>query len=92
MKTFVTNYQKAYNQKADAPAALAYDSVMIVAQAIKDANSFDKDKVQAALEKIKNLEAVTGTISFNEFHDPVKSAVILTFKDGKQAFVTKIAP
>ena len=92
VKTFVTNYQKAYNQKADAPAALAYDSVMIVAQAIKDANSFDKDKVQAALEKIKNLEAVTGTISFNEFHDPVKSAVILTFKDGKQAFVTKIAP
>ena len=91
VKTFVTNYQKAYNQKADAPAALAYDSVMIVAQAIKDANSFDKDKVQAALEKIKNLEAVTGTISFNEFHDPVKSAVILTFKDGKQAFVAKIA-
>ncbi|WP_427113932.1 ABC transporter substrate-binding protein [Megasphaera sueciensis] len=92
VKTFVANYQKAYNQKADAPAALAYDSVMIVAKAIKDANSIDKDKVREALGKIKDFDVVSGKITFNEFHDPVKSAVILTFKGGQQAFVTKIAP
>lgn len=92
VQTFVANYQKAYNQKPDAPAALAYDSVMILAQAIKDANSTDKDKVKDALAKIKGLEAVTGNITFNENHDPVKSAVILTYKGGKQTFVTKIEP
>lgn len=65
---------------------------MILAQAIKDANSTDKDKVKDALAKIKGLEAVTGNITFNENHDPVKSAVILTYKGGKQTFVTKIEP
>lgn len=93
VQTFVKNYQKAYNQKPDAPAALAYDSVMILAQAIKDANSTDQEKVRAALEKIKDLKAVSGNITFNEFHDPVKSAVVLTFNsDGTQKFVTKMEP
>lgn len=92
VQNFVTNYQKAYNQKPDAPAAMAYDSMMILAQAIKDANSTDRDKVKAALEKISGFNAVSGKISFNEFHDPVKSAVILSFKDGKQIFVTKVEP
>ena len=92
VKTFVANYQKAYNVKPDAPAALAYDSVMILAKAIKDANSLDADKVKDALAKISNLKAVTGTITYDENHDPVKSAVILTFKEGKQSFVTKIQP
>lgn len=92
VQTFVNNYQKTYNQKPDAPAALAYDSVMILAQAIKDANSLDTEKVRAAMEKISNLSAVSGNITFNEFHDPVKSAVILTFKDGNQSFVTKVNP
>lgn len=92
VKTFVGNYQKAYNVKPDAPAALAYDSVMILAQAIKDANSADPDKVKDALAKINSLKAVTGTITYDEHHDPIKSAVILTFKAGKQSFVTKIEP
>lgn len=92
VQNFVSNYQKAYGQKPDAPAAVAYDSMMILAQAIKDANSTDKDTVKAALEKISGFNAVSGKISFNEFHDPVKSAVVLSFKDGKQIFVTKVEP
>ncbi len=92
VQNFVANYQKMFNLRPDSPAALSYDSVMILAQAIKNANSDDKDKVREALEQLKDFNGVSGNISYNEFHDPVKSAVILTFKDGNQAFVTKVNP
>lgn len=92
VQTFVANYQQAYNQKPDAPAALAYDSVMLLAKAITDAQTTDSEKVRDALAKIKDFDGVTGKITFNENHDPIKSAVILTFKGGKQTFVTKIEP
>lgn len=92
VQTFVANYQEAYHQKPDAPAALAYDSVMLLAQAIKDAQTTDSEQVKNALANIKDFDGVTGKITFNENHDPIKSAVILTFKDGKQSFVTKLEP
>lgn len=91
-KNFVAEYQKAYGQKPDVFAALAYDSALLIAQAIKDANSTEPAKVAAALANIKGFKGVSGDVTFNEQHNPIKSAVIIEHVDGKQSFKTKVNP
>jgi branched-chain amino acid transport system substrate-binding protein len=60
-------------------------------QAIKDAGADDTVKVKVALEKI-NFNGVSGKITFDAKHNPVKSATIVTIKDGKVRFKTNVAP
>jgi branched-chain amino acid transport system substrate-binding protein len=91
-KDFVAEYQKAYNARPDVFAALAYDSALLICKAIDDAKSFEPAKINEALAKISGFQGVSGTVTFNEQHNPVKSAVIIEHKDGKQTFRTKINP
>jgi len=61
------------------PGLLAYDATNLLLQAIKDAGEDNTDKVREALNKIK-FNAVSGTIVFDKFHNPTKSATILAIK------------
>ncbi|MCE5285282.1 MAG: ABC transporter substrate-binding protein [Pelosinus sp.] len=92
IKTFVEAYKQEYGQTPDAFAALSYDATMMVIEAIKRANSEDTVKIKDELAKTKDYAAVSGTITLNEMHDAVKSAVIIEMKDGKQTFKEKINP
>ncbi|MEN6327099.1 MAG: ABC transporter substrate-binding protein [Syntrophomonas sp.] len=83
IQAFVKAYQAKYNKVPDAFAALGYDSAKLLAQAIKDAGSDDPQKVTEALAKIKDFPAITGTMSINDKHNPVKKIVVIEFKDGK---------
>ena len=97
----VVNFLAAYGAKfkddkgaakvPDALAALAYDATNILIQAIKDAGADNTAKVKVALEKI-NFNGVSGTITYDAQHNPVKSATILTVKDGKIQFQAVVAP
>lgn len=91
-KEFVAEYKKAYNTNPDVFAALAYDSALLVAKAIEDAGSADPAKIAEAMAKIKGFKGVSGEVTFNEQHNPIKSAVIIEHKDGKQTFKTKVNP
>ncbi len=91
-KEFVAEYKKAYNTNPDVFAALAYDSTLLVAKAIEDAGSADPAKIAEAMAKIKGFKGVSGEVTFNEEHNPIKSAVIIEHKDGKQTFKTKVNP
>ena len=91
-KNFVAEYKKAYNTNPDVFAALAYDSALLVAKAIEDAGSADPAKIAEAMAKIKGFKGVSGEVTFNEQHNPIKSAVIIEHKDGKQTFKTKVNP
>ena len=91
-KEFVAEYKKAYNINPDVFAALAYDSTLLVAKAIEDAGSADPAKIAEAMAKIKGFKGVSGEVTFNEEHNPIKSAVIIEHKDGKQTFKAKVNP
>jgi branched-chain amino acid transport system substrate-binding protein len=60
--------------------------------AIKRANSTDSVKIKDALAQTKDLKVLTGTLSLDANHDPIKSAVIIEMKDGKQTFKEKVNP
>jgi branched-chain amino acid transport system substrate-binding protein len=92
----VQNVLKAYGAKykgavPDALAALAYDATNMLLQAIKEAGSVDTDKVRVALEKI-SFNGVSGKITFDKLHNPVKSAPILAVKGGKIVVETVVNP
>ena len=91
-KNFVAAYEKAYGQKPDVFAALSYDSAFLVAEAIKNAGSTEPAKISEAMAKINGFSGVSGSVTFDDKHNPVKSAVILEYKDGAQSLKTKINP
>jgi branched-chain amino acid transport system substrate-binding protein len=92
VKDFVAAYKKEYGQTPDAFAALAYDATMMIVDAIKRANSADPVKIKDAMAATKDFQAVSGSITLNQTHDAVKSAVIIEMKDGKQTFKAKVNP
>jgi branched-chain amino acid transport system substrate-binding protein len=91
VQDFVKKYTAKYNAAPDALAALAYDATNIMLDAINRAGSTDGAAIQGALVKT-DLKVVTGQVKFDGDRNPVKSAVIIEIKDGKQVYKTTVAP
>ncbi|MBQ7882411.1 MAG: ABC transporter substrate-binding protein [Treponema sp.] len=95
VQKFVTSYNTKYNKTPTAFAALGYDSVYMLKDAIAKAGSADSESVKAALAET-NGDYVTGHITFDEKRNPIKSAVMveLITKDGKlsTAYKTTVNP
>jgi branched-chain amino acid transport system substrate-binding protein len=97
----VQNFLKAYGDKykdasgkpivPDALATLAYDAANLLLQGIQNAGADNTDKVKAALEGI-TFNAVSGKITFDAQHDPIKGAVIIHVKGGKKVFDSFVSP
>lgn len=88
VKNFVENYKKLYNTEANAFAALGYDAAMIMIKAIEKAGSTDAAAIITALNAT-DYAGVTGKIGYAGSGDPVKSAAIITIKDGAYALSAK---
>jgi branched-chain amino acid transport system substrate-binding protein len=91
VQDFVTKYQAKYGARPDALAALAYDAAYIMFQGMEDANSEDPVKVAQAVEKGK-FSVVSGEISYDVSHNPVKAAVVLKVEGGKIVYTDTVAP
>lgn len=89
---FFYAYQKAAGKVADMGTALAYDAVFLFAAAIHKTGSLDPVEIRDALAGTEHFRGATGNISFNTTGDPIKSAVILKFDEGKVMYVKTIAP
>lgn len=90
--SFVEAYRKEYNQEPSALAVLGYDAALVVVDALKRAGSDDPEKIRQALEETKDLQITVGKISLDKNHNPIKSAVVIEMKNGKQVFKEKINP
>ena len=89
-KKFMEAYKAKYNEEPSMFSALAYDSVYMVAEASKGAkNSVD---IKENLAKLKDFEGVTGSITMDKNHNPVKSALMIGLKDGKVDTVETVKP
>ncbi|MGA1874724.1 MAG: ABC transporter substrate-binding protein [bacterium] len=92
VQKFVTLYSERYHQTPDALAALAYDACLILFEALKMSRSIEGPAIRDALKNIKDFQAVSGKISFDEQRNPIKSAVIIKVEQGQQAFHQRIHP
>ncbi len=72
---------------------LAYDAMLLLADAIQRAQSTDRAEIRAALAATTDFRGATGTITFDEHGDPLnKDAVILKFEQGQVVFIKTIKP
>ena len=85
MRDFVALYGARYGTPPQSGfAALGYDTVNLVAQAVSRAGSTSPDPVRGALEATSDFQGVTGTMSFGRgLHIPKKDVTIVTFIDGQ---------
>jgi len=72
-RQFVEAYRSAYGELPDHFAALAYDAVMLVAQAIEEVG-FDREKIRDYLQDVgsdrSGFQGVSGLIAFDTNGDP----------------------
>ena len=81
---FQARYKKKYNADVQLYAPYVYDAVMVMATAMKNANSADPAKYLPELKKIK-YQGVTGNIQFDTKGDIQNGALTLfTYKGGKK--------
>ncbi|MEY2879085.1 MAG: hypothetical protein RLZZ15_1465, partial [Verrucomicrobiota bacterium] len=90
--SFDARIQKRWGNASNALSALGYDSAMMLADALKRAGTTDGPKLRDALAATKNFAGVTGSITLDAQRNPTKSAVVLTVKNGKFAFVQDVTP
>jgi branched-chain amino acid transport system substrate-binding protein len=97
VQNFLKAYGAAYKDASgkevvpDALAALAYDATNLLLQAIQNAGADNTDKVKTAMEKI-SAQAVSGTITMDAQHNPIKGAVVIHVKGGKKLFDSFVQP
>jgi branched-chain amino acid transport system substrate-binding protein len=91
VQNFVSAYEAKYGATPDALAALAYDATRILIQAIKEANSADPSVVKDAMAAI-NYEGISGVITYDEQHNPIKKAAVMKVEGGEVVFHKFVAP
>ena len=98
-KAFIARYKAKYGYVPDDVAALTWDSMLLVQQAIQNTGGLtgdlkkDRENVRTAMSQIKKFKGITGEMTFSGGSDPVKCAVIVKISDaGEFTFYKSVCP
>jgi branched-chain amino acid transport system substrate-binding protein len=83
---FTNAFKKKFNDTPGIYAALSYDSMLVLADALRDGTS--PDKIMNRLYKIDGLKGVTGDISFDEDGNVKHLIVLKTYRNGSFIFLS----
>lgn len=94
IKKFMAAYKAEYGRDAEnAFAALGYDAVYLMADAIKRAGGADAKAIQAALWETQNFPGITGAINFSKgVNVPQKGVTVIAIKEGKFTLGAEAVP
>lgn len=94
VSSFVKDYEAEYGSAPEnAFAALGYDTMNLIAEAIEKAGEASPEAIRDALAETQDFAAVTGSISYEgESRKPTKSVTIIEVQDGDYSFVTEVTP
>jgi len=92
VQNWVAKYKAKYGSVPDALATLGYDATNMLTNAIVTAGSSDSTKIRDALAATKDFKGVSGNITMDKDGNPVKSAVIIQIKGGKETYAATVAP
>lgn len=91
VQNFVNGFKTKYNATPDALAALAYDAMSIMLASIDKAGKDDPTVVKDAMASM-DQEFVSGRITFDKQHNPVKAATILEVTPERVKFNSIVNP
>jgi len=89
---FVADFKAKYNKAPNSFNALGYDAALLLAQGLKDAGEANPEKLKTALAGIKDFVGVTGKMTMDANHNPVKAGVIVEYYGGKQIMRARVQP
>lgn len=90
---FVADFKAKNKDKSPSSFnALAYDSVFMLKTAIENAGEADSEKIKDELANLKEFVGVTGTMTMDENHNPVKAAVVIGLTNGEEATSEIVQP
>lgn len=89
---FIQKYKTKYGSVPDCQAALGYDTVRILAEAIKRAGSTNSTALRDAIAATRDFQGVTGKITLDAQRNASKPAVVQTIGGGAFKFVENVAP
>jgi branched-chain amino acid transport system substrate-binding protein len=98
-KEFIDKYNKKYGYVPDDVAALTWDAIGIVAEAIQKTGALDgntrkmRKAIRDNMAAIKEFKGITGNMRFDEQGDPIKCAVIVEINpQGEFTFKESVCP
>ena len=89
---FVSKYKEKYKENPIPHAAQAYDTVYILADAVKKANGVKPDALRDAIAKTSGLKLVTGSPKFNDKGDDIGKNLLVTVIKGPKFELIKTVP
>jgi branched-chain amino acid transport system substrate-binding protein len=94
IKKFMAAYKAEYgNDPENAFAALGYDTIYLMADAVKRAGSTDAAAVKSAIESTKDFPGITGKITFSpESHVPQKGVTVIAVSGQKFTLGGELVP
>lgn len=94
MKAFFASYERLFRRKPEnAFAALGYDTVRLLADAIHRAASTDSEPLLAAIQATTGFEGITGRITYpGGGHIPLKAVTIIAVRDGRFTLAAETTP
>ncbi len=92
VQEFVQEYIKTYKQKPGAMAALGYDGMLVLADALKRAGELNHQNIRDAISATAGFKGVTGNITIDSLRNATKSAVVLETTPTGMAFKQKVDP
>jgi branched-chain amino acid transport system substrate-binding protein len=90
---FVKKFKARWdNETPDAYAALGYDALYVLVDAIKRAGTTEGPKVREALAATKNFSGASGVTTIDANRNASKPATIIAVQGGKTVFHKTVAP
>lgn len=86
IQKFVADFKGRYNVVPDALAALGYDAMRVLADALKRSGTSEGPALRDAIAATKEFAGVTGVITIDAERNAVKPAVVLKLQDGKYVY------
>lgn len=92
VEEFIEAFRDMHGEEPDMFAAQAYDAVYLVAAAVEESGEVSSEAIRDGLQNLEDFEGVTGTFSFDEFHNPIKSATVIELQEGEAVNYTDVEP
>jgi branched-chain amino acid transport system substrate-binding protein len=92
VRLFRERYRRAHGQDPDMMAALGYDALRLVLEALRRAGSADPRLLRDAIAGVRRFDGATGRITFEGSPDPRKDVVIVRIRDGRAVFHARVNP
>lgn len=89
---FTSKFKEIYQEVPDGLAAMGYDSIMVLADALKRSKSSSSSDIRDAIAQTKDLQGVTDRITIDHDRNAVKSAVILRVEKGEFKYHSTVSP